>query len=74
MNDEMQTKDFNDWHEIALDNALTVESLAHMLHVCAHESHFPHNKIVYVIDALFELCDPLVDSVEKCVEAGKTPE
>ena len=71
--DENMNK-FDEWGEIALNNAATVESLAHMLHVCAHETKFPHEKIVYAIDALFELCDPLVDSVEKCVEAGKTPE
>ena len=66
MNDETKI-----WSEIALNNAATVESLAHMLHVCAHDSDFPREKIVYVIDALFELCDPLLDSVEKCAATNK---
>ena len=71
--DENMNK-FDEGGEIALNNAATVESLAHMLHICAHESNFPHQKIVYVIDALFELCDPLIDSIEKCVEMGKATE
>ena len=66
MNDE------TNWNEIAIYNAATVESLAHMIHLCAHDPSFPRQKIAYAVDVLFELCDPLIDSVEKCAKT-KSP-